>query len=227
MFDKTGTLTAGKPQVTGVTMLHSSISEQDMLLLAAAVERQAMHPIARAVVAAAEQLETSSSGSSGGGGGASAAKGSKAGAPAGAGTGVHHEHVLPGSFQQEPGSGAVALVGGRRVAVGTLEWLQRQGAAVGDAAAQAALSTSSSAAAAAVGGASGVTRVFVAVEGALVGALDVTDQIRSDAHATIAHLHAQGLRTIMLSGGWVCVNWGGGGDACLRVCYGAHACLRV
>ncbi|KAJ9508304.1 hypothetical protein QJQ45_011811 [Haematococcus lacustris] len=38
--------------------------------------------------------------------------------------------LQPGSFLQEPGSGVRAVVGGRLVCVGSLDWLQRQGAAV-------------------------------------------------------------------------------------------------
>jgi cation transport ATPase len=30
-----------------------------------------------------------------------------------------------GSFEQEPGSGAMAVVEGKRVAVGSLDWVQR------------------------------------------------------------------------------------------------------
>jgi P-type Cu+ transporter len=57
LFDKTGTLTEGKMQVTD---LHTtgSISERDLLMLAAAVEQETDHPIARAVVARAESMLT-------------------------------------------------------------------------------------------------------------------------------------------------------------------------
>ncbi|WP_025310951.1 heavy metal translocating P-type ATPase [Roseicyclus elongatus] len=51
-FDKTGTLTEGKPAVTGI---HPSrdISAEDLLRLAAALERGSEHPLARAIVAEA------------------------------------------------------------------------------------------------------------------------------------------------------------------------------
>ena len=42
---------------------------------------------------------------------------------------------------QEPGSGVSAVIDGRRVSVGTLEWLSRQGAAVVEAAGTAATSS--------------------------------------------------------------------------------------
>jgi len=53
-FDKTGTLTLGEPSVTDVAALGGR-SEDEVLALAAAVESRSEHPLARAVVAAAEQ----------------------------------------------------------------------------------------------------------------------------------------------------------------------------
>ena len=49
VFDKTGTLTVGRPAVTDVVALHGFDSEE-AVRLAAAVERQSEHPIARALV---------------------------------------------------------------------------------------------------------------------------------------------------------------------------------
>lgn len=51
LFDKTGTLTEGRLQVTGVARLHS-LSQDDVLLLAAALERHSEHPVAQAIVKA-------------------------------------------------------------------------------------------------------------------------------------------------------------------------------
>ena len=51
VVDKTGTLTAGKPQVTDVAA--GEFDENAVLSLAAAVEVQSEHPLARAVVAEA------------------------------------------------------------------------------------------------------------------------------------------------------------------------------
>ena len=50
--DKTGTLTKGEPEVTDV--ITSGWSHGELLALAAAVERESEHPLARAVVAAAD-----------------------------------------------------------------------------------------------------------------------------------------------------------------------------
>jgi Cu2+-exporting ATPase len=53
LFDKTGTLTTGKPQVSGVAATDGD--EDGLLRVAAAVEADSEHPLARAVVAARER----------------------------------------------------------------------------------------------------------------------------------------------------------------------------
>ena len=53
VFDKTGTLTLGKPKVTDVISLNSAFRDE-VLKLAAAVERLSEHPLARAIIQKAE-----------------------------------------------------------------------------------------------------------------------------------------------------------------------------
>ncbi|WP_227370682.1 heavy metal translocating P-type ATPase [Halomonas sp. M20] len=59
-LDKTGTLTAGTPKVTDVESWTSEQGENDILRLAAALERGSSHPIATAILAHTEQLGLSS-----------------------------------------------------------------------------------------------------------------------------------------------------------------------
>ena len=55
VLDKTGTLTEGKPQVAAVYCVpDSGFDEDDLYCIAAAVEQNAAHPLARAIVSAAQ-----------------------------------------------------------------------------------------------------------------------------------------------------------------------------
>jgi Cu2+-exporting ATPase len=59
VFDKTGTLTEGKRKVAGVYSVEGRNDSNEMLALAAAVEKYSEHSLGRAIVAQAEQLEVS------------------------------------------------------------------------------------------------------------------------------------------------------------------------
>jgi Cu2+-exporting ATPase len=50
VFDKTGTLTEGRFGVSDIVLLSADVSEESLLVMAAAVESRSEHPIARAVV---------------------------------------------------------------------------------------------------------------------------------------------------------------------------------
>tara|TARA_Y100001001_G_scaffold154770_1_gene169882 strand:- start:267 stop:2552 length:2286 start_codon:yes stop_codon:yes gene_type:complete len=57
-FDKTGTLTEGKPALTAIHTIET-VNEEAALSLAAALERTSEHPIARAILGAAEEKSLS------------------------------------------------------------------------------------------------------------------------------------------------------------------------
>ena len=54
VFDKTGTLTHGRPELTDLVRLDSRFSENELLSLVASAESHSEHPLAEAIVAAAE-----------------------------------------------------------------------------------------------------------------------------------------------------------------------------
>ncbi|XP_073118551.1 copper-transporting ATPase PAA1, chloroplastic [Henckelia pumila] len=170
VFDKTGTLTIGRPSVTKVvspghlgdtdSQLDPAVthkwSEADILKLAAGVESNTLHPIGKAIVEAAKVLN------------------------------CPVMKVVEGTFTEEPGSGAVAIIDGKNVAVGTLEWVQRHG--IGDSPFEEAEEFKNQ------------SIVYVGVDSVLAGVIYVEDQIREDARRVIESLTRQGINTYLLSG---------------------------
>jgi Cu+-exporting ATPase len=59
VFDKTGTLTRGKPEVTDIIPLANPYSSDEILKLAAAVEKRSEHPLSEAIVNKAEEMDIS------------------------------------------------------------------------------------------------------------------------------------------------------------------------
>jgi Cu2+-exporting ATPase len=156
VLDKTGTLTKGEPEVVQVVTA-GGVDEDELLRLAAALERESEHPLAQAVVARAD---------------GQAVKAGRA-----------------DEFENVPGHGATGTVDGRRVAVGNLRLMERDGVALGDLApVQAELA----------GG--GRTVVAVAVDGKLAGLLAIADAARPTSVAAVRALHELGVEVVMLTG---------------------------
>lgn len=101
-FDKTGTLTEGKPSVTAFEAV--GVPHDEALALAAAVQRQSDHPLARAVVAAHEAEL--------------AARGGAVSSPVAA------------DARAVAGRGVEARVGGQLLALGSTRWRDELGIAV-------------------------------------------------------------------------------------------------
>ncbi len=51
VFDKTGTITLGKPRVVDVRLENNTAKKEEVLAVAAAIERNSLHPLANAIVA--------------------------------------------------------------------------------------------------------------------------------------------------------------------------------
>ncbi len=151
VFDKTGTLTEGKPVVTAVRA-SPGFREEEVLALAAALERRSEHPLARAIVRAAEDRGVA--------------------VPAAE------------SVRAVPGKGIQGTVAGRSVAAGNEALLYDLGIA----------------ASISVAAEPGTTRMFVARDGAVLGAIEARDTLRASAKEAIAGLRRLGIRTAMLTG---------------------------
>jgi P-type Cu2+ transporter len=92
-------------------------------------------------------------------------------------------------FEAVQGHGALAVVDGRRLALGNRRLMDREGV---DAAPLAARADELSGA--------GQTTMHVAIDGSIAAVLAVADAVRDTARAAIEALHALELRTVMLSG---------------------------
>jgi P-type Cu+ transporter len=97
--------------------------------------------------------------------------------------------VEPGEFDSPTGKGVVGRVEGRRVALGAERFLTELGVATERLHADAERLR-----------ADGVTAIFVAVDGALVGLFGIADRIKDTTPASLKALQAQGIRLVMLTG---------------------------
>jgi P-type Cu+ transporter len=184
VLDKTGTLTRGVPTVTAFLEAAPpggrggkkkvATAPSHALALAAAVERHSAHPVARALVAAADA------------------------SPAAASPRLAAD---PDSIVQEAGSGVAGCVGGRAVRVGNWEWVARGLRSGHDHAHLPPLlagedgepsSSSASTAPRAL--------AYVSIDGVLAGAAAIEDELRPDAAATVAALRAAGVTPLLVSG---------------------------
>lgn len=97
--------------------------------------------------------------------------------------------VEPKEFSAIPGYGIEAVVGNRRVILGTLKLMADRGVAAGRA--EPILETLSD---------DGKTAMAVAIDGQLAGVIAVADTIKADSAEAIARLHRLGLEVVMLTG---------------------------
>jgi Cu2+-exporting ATPase len=199
VMDKTGTLTKGEPEVTDV-VVHSPTSmtggttggttggmaggmagmtQARVLALAAAVERESEHPLARAVVRHAEATAATAA--------TAAAAAAAAGTEGAEGAAV--ERLAATEFRNVPGHGARAVVEGHRVLVGNRALMAAENVNV-----RALTRTRDELAD------GGRTAVFVAVDGEAVAVVGLADAARETAAAAVAALHDLGVAVVMLTG---------------------------
>lgn len=153
VFDKTGTLTLGRPSLTALAPAEGR-KEDELLALAAAAESDSEHPLARAILAAAQDKGLS--------------------VPAGQ------------DFSSLPAVGTQARINGQLVQVGGPRLLEEGHAG--------ALPV------AATWDAEGATVLHVLVDGEVIGALRLADEIRPESRDAVAGLHRLGKRVVMMTG---------------------------
>ncbi len=198
VLDKTGTVTQGRMALTDVLLPsgHDERAADEALRLAAAVERQAEHPIGQAVVAAWDAREVSPAPSD------ADAQGAGAHGLGAQPQGVGADGVQIGSdevydFAAVAGRGVVGVVRtahagvglGRRVLVGRPAWLAEQG-----------VDTAELTAGFDAAEADGATAVMVAWDGRARATLVVRDPLKDTSRDAVDELRALGLRPVLLTG---------------------------
>jgi Cu+-exporting ATPase len=172
VVDKTGTLTEGKPQLAGIK-LFGEIPQDSLLSITASLERSSEHPLARAIVRAAEAKELpllpAEAFRAVPGGGVEGRAGGKA--------------VLAGTlrFLRERGIELPPANGEQHIS-------------------QARPSSAPAPTAAASASGAGATAIYVAIDGKPAGAFFLSDPIKAGAAEAIRELRESGLRIVMLTG---------------------------
>ena len=156
VVDKTGTLTVGRPSVTSIVPA-TGFDSDDISRLAAGVERASEHPLADAIVAAAEQA------------------------------GLTIPAVT--DFDAPVGRGAIGVVEGRRVVLGSPGFLREHGMDPDP------LSTDADR----LRG-DGATAVFVGVDGTIAGIFAIADPVKGTTADALAALRSDGIEVVMLTG---------------------------
>ncbi len=156
VVDKTGTLTVGRPTFDRVLTV-GAWKENEVLALAAGLDRSSEHPLARAIVEGA-----ASSGNT----------------PA-----------AVSDFQSVTGKGVTGTHAGRKLALGNLALMNDVGASIDPVGTDVETLRKS-----------GRTVMFLAIDGALAGAIAVGDPIKESTPAALEALRADGLRIVMLTG---------------------------
>ena len=157
VIDKTGTLTEGKPQVAEIEVAEGSAYTKDSLLsLAASLERSSEHPLARAIVQAANEKQLLL---------ASASK-----------------------FLATPGGGIEGELLGKKMVVGTENFLRARGVKFSTAGFVQARQDESAA------------LVYIGISGRVEGVFLLNDRIKTSTAEALRELRREGLRIVMLTG---------------------------
>jgi Cu+-exporting ATPase len=168
-LDKTGTLTCGTPQVTDV--VPRGIERTEALRLAAALEQNSEHPLARAIVAEHLLAQAQEPGK-----GTIAASVEPTDVPA-----VNAQKVQ--NFKALPGHGVEGEIDGRQLRLGSPTWLGVDADPVVRGLQDA-----------------GKTVVALADGDQILALLAIADALRPSSRAAVARLRQRGIRVVMLTG---------------------------
>ncbi len=156
VMDKTGTITRGEPELVDIISLNSA-STEDLLLLAASLERASEHPLAEAIYRAAEKYNL--------------------------------RLKEPEEFSAIPGGGVSGILDRKRVFIGNLNLLEKEGIDI-SAVKEQVLRLNSE----------GKTAVILSVEGQAQAIFAIADSVKETSRQAIAELKNMGIEVVMLTG---------------------------
>lgn len=192
LLDKTGTVTEGRPVVSDI-LPAPGVEAQELLHIAAALERLSEHPLGQAIVqAAADQALQNANASSEPAGSATASVAGAASPKAldGLEPNAKGQVALEATnYEPLPGRGFLAKLAGESYAAGNLQLMEEQGVELS------ALQDSHLALATA-----GKTPLYFAQGTRLLGCIAVADTVKPTSKEAIAKMRSLGLKVIMLTG---------------------------
>ena len=156
LFDKTGTLTEGHPELINTLPLNDQ-SKKRLLGLAASIEIHSSHPLAKALVSAAEEQALA--------------------------------RWDVNQVEERQGQGTQGVIDGKLVKIGKAEFVTNDKNSVSQLSIQLKQHNSES-----------HSIVYVAEENILLGALTLSDKIKTDSARAIKEIKALSIRTALISG---------------------------
>jgi len=157
VLDKTGTITRGQPAVTDIVVINFPDGEEELLRLAASVEKGSEHPLGEAILTEANQR------------------------------GLNLSDPL--GFQAHVGSGVVAEVDGKQIAVGNLRMANELNWKIDELHAKIQKLQDEA-----------KTVMLVAIDGSVHGCIAVADMLKTGSKEAIDALKAMNLKTVMITG---------------------------
>ena len=179
VVDKTGTLTEGKPRLVSIVAA-PGFTEDEVLRLAAGLERASEHPLAAAIIAGAEERGVDTT---------ERVPPFRKLPTEGHAPSCPSQQLADSNVQAFPGKGITGNITGRKVAIGNANFLRGQ-----------SIETSPLAERAEALQREGQTVLFAGVDGKFAGFLGVTDPIKESARDAIRALREEGIRIVMLTG---------------------------